>query len=156
MNRLDSGSPVPVLRGVKPVPKRRPCVGDPKDLISSDFLTARNRPDPKRGKKNAEVKRVEAKTKVNRVVVSEDRDIKARRQSIGNGKVEGLEMRRLSLDSVRKGWDRSPGEKNGGGATPRSKSKSGFSGSDSVSYPTCRFLMDFWQNVTSFILGLRK
>ncbi|XP_009620869.1 uncharacterized protein [Nicotiana tomentosiformis] len=134
VNRLDSGSPVPVLRGVKPVPKRRPCVGDPKDLISSDFLTARSRPDPKRGKKNAEVKRVEAKTKVNRVVVSEDRDIKARRQSIGNGKVEGLEMRRLSLDSVRKGWDRSPGEKNGGGATPRSKSKSGFSGSDSLPY----------------------
>ncbi|OIT07872.1 PREDICTED: uncharacterized protein LOC109225036 [Nicotiana attenuata] len=132
VNRLDSGSPVPVLRGVKPVPKRRPCVGDPKDLISSDFLTARNRPDPKRGKKNAEVKRVEVKTKVNRVVVSEDRDIKSRRQSVGNGKVEGLEMRRLSLDSVRKGWDRSPGEKNGAGATPRSKSKSGFSGSDSL------------------------
>ncbi|XP_009792715.1 uncharacterized protein LOC107808967 isoform X2 [Nicotiana tabacum] len=134
VTRLDSGSPVPVLRGIKPVPKRRPCVGDPKDLISSDFLTARNRPDPKRGKKNAEVKRVEAKTKVNRVVVSEDRDTKSRRQSIGNGKMEGLEMRRLSLDSVRKGWDRSPGEKNGAGATPRSNSKSGFSGSDSLPY----------------------
>ncbi|XP_049368852.1 uncharacterized protein LOC125833711 isoform X2 [Solanum verrucosum] len=131
VTRLDSGSPVPVLRGVKPVPNRRPCVGDPKDLISSDFLTARNRPDPKRGKKNGEVKRVEAKTKINRVVVSED--VKSRRQSIGNRKVDGLEMRRLSLDSVRRGWDRSPGEKNGAGATtPRSKSKTGFPGSDSL------------------------
>ncbi|MCD7456894.1 hypothetical protein HAX54_033544 [Datura stramonium] len=130
VTRLDSGSPVPVLRGIKPVPKRRPCVGDPKDLISSDFLTARNRTDPKRGKKNGEMKRVEAKTKTNRVAVSED--IKSRRQSIGNGKVEGLEMRRLSLDSARRGWDRSPGEQNGAGATPRSKSKSGFSGSDSL------------------------
>ncbi|KAJ6309774.1 hypothetical protein OIU76_014667 [Salix suchowensis] len=34
-----SGSPVPVLRGLKPVPnKRRPCVGNPKDLVSSDSL----------------------------------------------------------------------------------------------------------------------
>ncbi|KAK4738364.1 hypothetical protein R3W88_002061 [Solanum pinnatisectum] len=130
VTRLDSGSPVPVLRGVKPIPNRRPCVGDPKDLISSDFLTARNRPDPKRGKKNGEMKRVEAKTKINRVVVSED--VKSRRQSIGNGKVDVLEMRRLSLDSVRRGWDRSPGEKNGAGATPRSKSKTGFPGSDSL------------------------
>lgn len=133
VTRLDSGSPVPVLRGLKPVPNRRPCVGDPKDLISSDFLTARNRPDPKRGKKNGEVKRVEVKTKINRVVLSED--VKSRRQSIGNGKVDGLEMRRLSFDSVRRGWDRSPGEKNGAGATPRSKSKTGFPGSDSVSLP---------------------
>jgi len=67
-------------------------------------------------------------------VLSED--VKSRRQSIGNGKVDGLEMRRLSLDSVRRGWDRSPGEKNGAGATtPRSKSKTGFPGSDSVSLP---------------------
>ncbi|KAM3357802.1 hypothetical protein P3S68_020733 [Capsicum galapagoense] len=116
VTRLDSGSPVPVLRGVKPVPKRRPCVGDPKDLISSDFLTAKNRPDPKKGKKN-EVKRV--------VAVSED--VKSRRKSIGNGKVEGLEMRRLSLDSVRRGWDRSPSERNG------SKSRTGLSGSDTLS-----------------------
>ncbi|TMW85766.1 hypothetical protein EJD97_022566 [Solanum chilense] len=130
VTRLDSGSPVPVLRGLKPVPNRRPCVGDPKDLISSDFLTARNRPDPKRGKKNGEVKRVEVKTKINRVVLSED--VISRRQSIGNGKVDGLEMRRLSFDSVRRGWDRSPGEKNGAGATPRSKSKTGFPGSDSL------------------------
>ncbi|KAF9675292.1 hypothetical protein SADUNF_Sadunf09G0016900 [Salix dunnii] len=34
-----TGSPVPVLRGLKPVPnKRRPCVGNPKDLVSSDSL----------------------------------------------------------------------------------------------------------------------
>ncbi|KAJ8573510.1 hypothetical protein K7X08_010021 [Anisodus acutangulus] len=116
VTRLDSGSPVPVLRGVKPAAKRRPCVGDPKDLISSDFLTARTRPDPKRGKRNGEVKRVEAKTKM---------DIKSRRQSIGNEKVERLEMRRLSLDSVRRGWDWSPG-------TPWSKSKTGFLGSDTL------------------------
>ncbi|XP_059311987.1 uncharacterized protein LOC132063459 [Lycium ferocissimum] len=133
VTRLDSGSPVPVLRGVKPVPKRRPCVGDPKDLISSDFLTARTRPDPKRGKKNGEVKRVETgRPKVNRVMVVSE-DVKSRRQSIGNGKVDGLEMRRLSLDSVRRGWDRSPGEKNGSGAaTPRSKYKSGLLGSDPI------------------------
>lgn len=33
-----SGSKVPVLRGLKPVSKRRPCVGNPVDLVSSDAL----------------------------------------------------------------------------------------------------------------------
>ncbi|CAN4126116.1 unnamed protein product [Withania somnifera] len=124
VTRIDSGSPVPVLRGIKPVPKRRPCVGDPKDLISSDFLSVKNRPDPKKGKKNGEVKRVEC--------------IKSTRHSIGNGKVEGLEIRRLSLDSVRRGWDRSPSEKNGTGATPRSKSKNGLTGSGLDSLPSVK------------------
>lgn len=33
-----SGSRVPVLRGLKPVSRRRPCVGNPVDLVSSDAL----------------------------------------------------------------------------------------------------------------------
>ncbi|KAG6575653.1 hypothetical protein SDJN03_26292, partial [Cucurbita argyrosperma subsp. sororia] len=33
-----SGSPVPILRGLKPVSRRRPCVGNPVDLVSSDLL----------------------------------------------------------------------------------------------------------------------
>ncbi|KAK7853953.1 hypothetical protein CFP56_034178 [Quercus suber] len=41
-SRLDLGSPVPVLRGLKPVPKskRSPCtcVGNPTDLVPSDLL----------------------------------------------------------------------------------------------------------------------
>ncbi|KAL0379956.1 UNVERIFIED_CONTAM: hypothetical protein Sangu_0059900 [Sesamum angustifolium] len=96
---LDSGSPVPVLRGLKPIPKRRPCVGEPKDLISSDFLNS----------KKVEAK-VKSKGKVKKVVGNEEGNV--RRISLGNGKVGGLESRRLSLDSSRKGWDRSPQSRN--------------------------------------------
>ncbi|CAH2059868.1 unnamed protein product, partial [Thlaspi arvense] len=35
---VEKGCPVPVIRGLKPVPKRRMCVGNPSDLVSSDLL----------------------------------------------------------------------------------------------------------------------
>ncbi|KAJ0240260.1 Uncharacterized protein HA466_0229120 [Hirschfeldia incana] len=35
---VEKGCPVPVVRGLKPVPKRRTCVGSPSDLVSSDLL----------------------------------------------------------------------------------------------------------------------
>ncbi|XP_010469653.1 PREDICTED: uncharacterized protein LOC104749675 [Camelina sativa] len=35
---IEKGCPVPVIRGLKPVPKRRLCVGNPSDLFSSDLL----------------------------------------------------------------------------------------------------------------------
>lgn len=115
---LDSGSPVPVLRGIKPVPNRRPCVGDPKDLISSDFLNA----------KKVEI-RVKSNGKVKKFVKNEQSHL--RRLSFGNGKsVGGTESRRLSLDSARRGWDSSPQSKNG---VSKSKLKVSPSASDSVS-----------------------
>ncbi|KAG8391346.1 hypothetical protein BUALT_Bualt01G0178300 [Buddleja alternifolia] len=118
VTRLDSGSPVPVLRGLKPIPKRRPCVGDPKDLISSDFLNA----------KKVEAK-MKPKEKVKKLVGNEEGNV--RRLSFGNGKSGGIESRRLSLDSARKGWDKSPNSKNGSkGAKP--KLKDNYSRSDSV------------------------
>ncbi|CBI18661.3 unnamed protein product, partial [Vitis vinifera] len=84
---LDAGSPVPVLRGIKPIPKRRPCVGNPKDLVSSDLLPIRS-------------------SAAKRSVLQ---DTKSRRASIGNGPtLECLELRRLSLDSARRAWDQSP------------------------------------------------
>lgn len=94
VTRLDFASPVPVLRGLKPVPKRRPCVGDPKDLISSDSLVIRssNRVDFSK-KKEGKVK-----------------ESNTRRLSLVNVKIrDEPETRRLSLDySSRKAWDRSP------------------------------------------------
>ncbi|PIN10579.1 hypothetical protein CDL12_16834 [Handroanthus impetiginosus] len=117
---LDSGSPVPVLRGIKPIPKRRPCVGDPKDLISSDFLNA----------KKVETK-AKSKGKVRKLVGDEQGNV--RRLSFGNGKVGGdLEGRRLSLDSIRKGWDSSPLSKSGAKSASKLKSKDSSSSSESV------------------------
>nr|GME08655.1 Serine/threonine-protein kinase [Ipomoea batatas] len=93
VTRLDAGSPVPVLRGLKPVAKRRPCVGEPKDLISSDFLTVKSR----------------------------------RRHSVDAGKVEGMEMKRVSLDSMRRGWDPSPSGKNGSNSISKNNPLKSFS-----------------------------
>ncbi|KAL4561531.1 hypothetical protein LXL04_033698 [Taraxacum kok-saghyz] len=95
VSRLDFGSPVPVLRGLKPVPKRRPCVGEPKDLISSDALVIRSNSRVDFSKKKKDVKGKESNT---------------RRLSLVNVKTrDEPETRRLSLDySSRKAWDRSP------------------------------------------------
>ncbi|KDP20372.1 hypothetical protein JCGZ_05255 [Jatropha curcas] len=104
ISRLDWGSPVPVLRGLKPVPRRRPCVGNPKDLVSSDLLPIKanvnvNLSKEKKGSKN------ESLTKTKKRAV--------------DSKVEGLEMRRLSLDSARRIWDQTP--------TPKSSSHTNLS-----------------------------
>ncbi|XP_023732318.1 uncharacterized protein LOC111880150 [Lactuca sativa] len=98
VTRLDFGSPVPVLRGLKPVPKRRPCVGDPKDLISSDSLVIRSNSRVDFSKKKKEGK------------VKESNSNSSRRLSLVNVKTrDEPETRRLSLDySSRKSWDRSP------------------------------------------------
>ncbi|XP_057800424.1 uncharacterized protein LOC131015926 [Salvia miltiorrhiza] len=117
---LDYGSPVPVLRGIKPITKRRPCVGDPKDLISSDFLNA----------KKVET-RTKSKGKFKKVVGSEEGSL--RRLSFGNGKVGGgMESRRMSLDSARRGWDSGVQNKNGGKGSSKSKPKDTSSPSHSV------------------------
>ncbi|KAF2319326.1 hypothetical protein GH714_014827 [Hevea brasiliensis] len=107
VSRLDSASPVPVLRGLKPVPKRRPCVGNPKDLVSSDMLPIRPSMNFSKQKKGSKTDGLPKKIAV---------DCKARRRdSLGNGtKAEGLELRRLSLDSSRRIWNQTP--------TPKSSS----------------------------------
>ncbi|KAJ0454067.1 hypothetical protein HanIR_Chr15g0736051 [Helianthus annuus] len=38
VERLESATPVPVLRGVKPVPGRHPCVGTPEDIVATHSL----------------------------------------------------------------------------------------------------------------------
>ncbi|KAG9137244.1 hypothetical protein Leryth_023705 [Lithospermum erythrorhizon] len=142
--RLDRGSPVPVLSGIKPVPKRRPCIGDPKDLISSDALNARKGGELKKVKSVAK-KYEGVKGKVKREIKGEETN--ARRLSMSAGKVEALEIRRLSLDLTRKGWDRSPDTKDGTKVVLKSKSKETMnsgpvrrpsSGSSSARSPTSR------------------
>ncbi|WCJ41295.1 hypothetical protein M5689_022175 [Euphorbia peplus] len=38
VERLESASPVPILRGVRPVPGRHPCVGTPEDIVATRSL----------------------------------------------------------------------------------------------------------------------
>lgn len=42
VDRLEAGSPVPLLRGVRPLPGRHQCVGTPEDLILTVVPTAQN------------------------------------------------------------------------------------------------------------------
>ncbi|XP_020586257.1 uncharacterized protein LOC110028658 [Phalaenopsis equestris] len=35
VDRLEAASPVPVIRGVRPVPGRRPCAGNPEDIVDT-------------------------------------------------------------------------------------------------------------------------
>ncbi|XP_027106697.2 uncharacterized protein [Coffea arabica] len=138
VTRLDPGSPVPVLCGLKPVPKRRPCIGEPKDLISSDVLTVRKNVDSKRVKKKVgldkkSLVKENLKGKLNGVLDNEG--LKSRRLSLSYGNVGGLEVRRLSLDSMRKGWDRSPGGNGSVVSVSKSKFKEGSLGLDSSRSP---------------------
>ncbi|KAL7234041.1 hypothetical protein ACSBR1_017609 [Camellia fascicularis] len=126
--RLDSASPVPVLRGVKPLPRRRACVGEPKDLISSDSLPIRTKVDfsEKKKKKGSKiVKRAEANTKMRRSLCE---DSKPNRLSIENGK-----SKRSNLDSVRRGWDRIPSTTRNPQPVSRVKSKETTNSSNSPS-----------------------
>lgn len=38
VERLESASPVPILRGVRPVPGRHPCMGSPEDIVATHSL----------------------------------------------------------------------------------------------------------------------
>ncbi|XP_071722333.1 uncharacterized protein [Rutidosis leptorrhynchoides] len=38
VERLESASPVPILRGVRPIPGRHPCVGSPEDIVATHSL----------------------------------------------------------------------------------------------------------------------
>ncbi|PIA59933.1 hypothetical protein AQUCO_00400656v1 [Aquilegia coerulea] len=108
VTRFDSGLPFPILNGIKPVARKCACVGKPKDLILNEKIDLMKDGVMKKKKKNVDLKM--------RVVKRLDVDERiSRRVSIGNVRVEGMEMRRLSLDSSRKGWDKADGlmKKNG-------------------------------------------
>lgn len=89
VTRLDAASPVPLVRGLNPLPKRRPCVGNPIELVPSERLRVTTT-TTKKMKKKVEV-------------------FKRGKGSPEWKKEKGLEMmRRLSLDSSRRVWDHSP------------------------------------------------
>ncbi|GAB4825445.1 hypothetical protein Ancab_008318 [Ancistrocladus abbreviatus] len=52
VERLEAASPVPILRGVRPVPGRHPCVGSPEDIVATHSLGFLNNSSP--GSKSAE------------------------------------------------------------------------------------------------------
>lgn len=94
---LVAGEAVPVLRGVSPLPRRRPCVGDPVDLVFSDslrksppFAGAKKPPTSPGAKMSPHFVGAKKSTPFS--------EVKPRRRSMENGEVERKETRRLSLD----------------------------------------------------------
>ncbi|XP_062193442.1 uncharacterized protein LOC133896816 [Phragmites australis] len=55
VDRLEAATPVPILRGVRPVPGRHPCVGNPEDLVvtSSSNFHGSKKAQPTNGLKDA-------------------------------------------------------------------------------------------------------
>ncbi|KAF4395617.1 hypothetical protein F8388_008716 [Cannabis sativa] len=141
VTRLDAASPVPILRGLKPIPKRRPspCVGKPIDLVPSDLLPLRevgahfegSKTKSKITKNDKNVGKSWEKSESKSDIVKP----KARNWVTKNGSLEkrmpteGLELRRLSLDSARRSWDQKSACKDDSAhrtvpvPVPRSKSK---------------------------------
>ncbi|KAM6553855.1 hypothetical protein CsatB_014617 [Cannabis sativa] len=141
VTRLDAASPVPILRGLKPIPKRRPspCVGKPIDLVPSDLLPLRevgahfegSKTKSKITENDKNVGKGWEKSESKSDVVKP----KARNWVSKNGSLEkripreGLEWRRLSLDSARRSWDQKSACKDDTAhrsvpvPVPRSKSK---------------------------------
>lgn len=111
VTRLDSAaettkSPVPVVRGLNPVPKRRPCIGNPVDLVSSELLhigenaNVEFRKSKKGNNKNRD-------NKSSSFGLKRDESVSKLKLKKGSPSNEGVEMRRLSLDSSRRVWDNS-------------------------------------------------
>ncbi|KAH0921055.1 hypothetical protein HID58_021073, partial [Brassica napus] len=71
VDRVESSSPVPILRGVRPVPGRHPCLGTPEDIVAADALGFLS-DDNKNAK--AKAKAVTSEVERNRVSVSVSKD----------------------------------------------------------------------------------
>lgn len=125
-----STSPVPLVRGLNPLPKRRPCVGNPVDLVSSDSLHIVL---PSTKNQNCKTNNVKKMKKKGLVSGSPSKG----NMNKNNGVV--VEMRRLSLDSSRRVWDNSSVVQSKAKASPASSSSRFNLKSTSTSPNVCMF-----------------
>lgn len=98
VNKVESGTPVPLLVGVRPLPGRNPCIGNPKDLmqmmvpsdISENLLSLQNV-----NIKQTEFFERNEESPRKRVIIKEEKAVVASRYLQGvlgsNGKSSGVE-----------------------------------------------------------------
>lgn len=73
VNKVEAGTPVPVLVGVKPVPGRNPCIGNPKDLMHM-LVPSENPDDHKRNTtKASELSDVKVESPKQKLVIKEEK-----------------------------------------------------------------------------------
>ncbi|KAF8014103.1 hypothetical protein BT93_H0062 [Corymbia citriodora subsp. variegata] len=86
VERLEAASPVPILKGVKPVPGRHPCVGNPEDIVATHSLGFLNG-NSSSSSKNGEREKPSADLKVlstSKSVTSEKGKMSPVRLSVGS------------------------------------------------------------------------
>ncbi|RCV46251.1 hypothetical protein SETIT_9G517500v2 [Setaria italica] len=118
VEKVQSSIPVPVLVGVRPVPGRNPCIGNPKDLMQmstpSGVMEALDH--QRKTSKSADLSESEKENLQRKVVIKEQKSVVASRYMLGvssnNGKITNLNS---SIDS-----DKS----NGGSSVCESNQKS--------------------------------
>lgn len=97
VERLEAASPVPILRGVRPVPGRHPCVGTPEDIVATHslgFLNNNGNLSP--GSKSRDKTKSPSKTLgSNHVGVKDNKSLVSR--SNGGTKEEKMEKKKPTL-----------------------------------------------------------
>ncbi|KAL8238660.1 hypothetical protein R6Q59_015227 [Mikania micrantha] len=93
VERLESASPVPILRGCRPVPGRHPCVGTPEDIVATHSLKFLN----SKGNSNGSSSR----TSGSKGVRSNQSDDKKGTLVLARSKSQ---MSKLLMDSTDKKW----------------------------------------------------
>ena len=83
VDRLEAATPVPILRGVRPIPGRHPCVGNPEDIVVTKCLgfLSTDKPRLSNGLKDNLLSSAKEKIKLGKVDV----------------KTEGLAKKKVSL-----------------------------------------------------------
>ncbi|MBA0870304.1 hypothetical protein Goshw_010647 [Gossypium schwendimanii] len=93
VDRLESASPVPILHGVRPVPGRHPCVGNPEDIVATHSLGFLNN-----GSKNGSgISKPGEKVKSPSKQVSGEKDKSVGSRSNGGAREDQLDKKMASL-----------------------------------------------------------
>ncbi|KAJ0726770.1 hypothetical protein HanPI659440_Chr12g0474161 [Helianthus annuus] len=129
VERLELTTPVPVLRGVKPVPGRHPCVGTPEDIVATHSLGFLNSSTSSKLVGNVKKDSVisasigKSRSQLSKLVLnSSDSKVKVKPSNGSSFRVL------LSISRKIKGSDKEIGKLNLGSASPRLK-KSGIGSS---------------------------
>ncbi|WOK93248.1 hypothetical protein Cni_G01943 [Canna indica] len=85
IDKIEAGTPVPVLVGVRPLPGRNPCIGNPKDLMNMLILSdISETPDQEKNtSKSYELSEGDKESPKQRVVIKEEKNVVASRYMQG-------------------------------------------------------------------------
>lgn len=98
VERLEAASPVPILRGVRPIPGRHPCVGTPEDIVATHSLGfLNNNANLSPGSKSQDKTKSTSKALANNHVGVKDNNKSAVSRSNGGTKEEKVEKKKPSL-----------------------------------------------------------